>query len=341
MKSYWEEYRAKARISPKRIVFAEGEDPRVLQAAHTLHKEGLAQIVLLGSKDVIAQKAKSLQIGVDPFQIVDPNRDPRADRFAQTYFELRKAKGLSLEEAKKQMADPLLFGCMMVREGEADGFLGGAVRTTADTVRAAFASIGLSPEASTLFGLFFVEVPQPHPYGGTYIFADCAVTPEPSSRQLAHVALASAQAYRRFTGETPRVALLSFSTAGSALLPPVETVRKAVELARAKDSGLLVDGDLQADSALDAEVAKRKGADASRGVAGRANVLIFPDLNSGNISYKLVQRLAGARCAGPLLWGLDKPANDLSRGSDVREIVDTAVLTVLQAQETAAPSAKG
>ena len=251
------------------------------------------------------------------------------DHWIQALQSLPKFKNLSRAEAEGRVQDSLILGCLMLREGKADGFIGGAVRTTSDTLRDVLSIIGLAPKVATLFGFFFIEAHD----GRFVILADCAVSPDPSPKQLAQIAIGAAQAYTFFTGETAKVALLSFSTHGSAMHPMVDHVHEAVKIAREKAPSLAIEGEWQADAALDVFSARIKGAGHSA-IAGQANVLIAPDLNCGNIAYKLVQRLGNLRAVGPVLWGTALPANDLSRGCSTEDILDMMALTTLQAQKS-------
>jgi phosphate acetyltransferase len=328
----WQTFRLKAAEKPQRILLAEGEDPRVIKAAVILIKQKIAHPCLVGSTAKI--KALWAKEGGDvrTLNCVDPANLSAADQslFAQTWLSFPKNKHVSHEEALKKIQEPLILGCLYLKAGKVDGFLGGATHTTSDTLRAVFNIIGLSPHASTLFGFFFIE------RAGTsdlVLLADCAVIPDPSPKQLANIAVGASVAYRFFTAGTPRVALLSFSTLGSASHEFVNKVREALRMAREKSPAVSFEGEWQADTALDVFTAGVKGAGNSP-MAGKANVLIVPDLNTGNIAYKLVQRLGNVRAVGPVLWGTAQPANDLSRGCSVEDIVDMAALTSLQSRAT-------
>jgi phosphate acetyltransferase len=320
--------RRRAAARAIRILLPEAEDPRVLSAAVFLAREKIGRPVLTGDPEAVARAAGEAGIGLAGVEVLDHRRHPRRADFARELFERRKGKGLTEEQAARLMEAPLPFAVAALRAGEADGLVAGAVRTTADTVRAGFAGLGMAPGAETVFGAFLTECP--HAAGGPRIalFADSAVSPRPSVRALAAIGVAAADLFRRWTGEVPRVAFLSFSTQGSAVDESAEASRRAAELARGRRSDLAAAGELQGDAALVEDIARQKGVSAFD-VAGRANVLVFPDLNAGNISYKLVQHLGGARAVGPALAGLSRPMSDLSRGCTDEDIVDAAALTAL------------
>ena len=322
---------AKARADVKRIVLPEGEEERTLLAAAKLKAEGLAEPILLGKEETIRREAGRVGADLRGLTLLDPETSEKTEAYADALYELRKAKGLTREAAADLARDPMYYGILMVKLSDADGLVSGAVHTTGDMLRPALQIIKTRPGIHIVSSSFLMNCPN-HDLGddGLLVYADCIVNPCPTAEELAEIAVTSAHTAHDLCGvEVPRVALLSFSTKGSASHELVTKVQKAVALAHALDPDLLLDGELQPDAALVPEVGAKKAPGSA--VAGRANVLIFPDLQSGNIGYKLTQRIGGAE-AYAVLQGLAKPCNDLSRGCSVQDIVNTAALTAVQAQ---------
>ena len=322
----------KARAAKKRITLPEADDVRTVTAAQKIVEQGLAEIILVNSRDKIEAAAREAGADISGCHIEDPSTSELRETFAKQFFELRKHKGVTLDQAYEMITDPLYFGCMMVYAGEADGQVSGATHSTADTIRPALQILKTAP-GCRLASSFFVMIVPDCPYGenGVFIYADCGLVINPNAEELAEIAIQSAETMRTLLGFEPRVAMLSFSTKGSAKDPLADKVIEATRIAKQRRPDLLIDGELQGDAALDEWVAKKKAPGSP--VAGRANTLIFPDLNAGNIAYKLTQRLAKAEAYGPVLQGLRKPVNDLSRGCDADDILNVVAITAVQATQ--------
>lgn len=322
---------ARAKANKQRIVLPEGTEERTIKAADQLLADGIAEIILIGNPTEIKSLAEKFNLShIDKAHIVDPKNNAKKQEYADLLFELRKAKGMTPEQAVTLAEDPLYLACLMIKNGDADGEIAGAQNTTGNVLRPALQIIKTAPGISVVSGAFmmFVENNEYVP-NGVLVFADCAVTPNPTAPQLAEIAIASAHTARALVGEEPKVAMLSFSTKGSAKDPMVDKVVEATALAKKLDPTVEIDGELQADAALVSSVGNSKAPGSS--VAGKANVLVFPTLEVGNISYKLVQRLAGAEAVGPVLQGMAAPVNDLSRGCSVDDIYKMVAVTANQA----------
>ena len=327
MKKIWEA----AKSNKKKIVLPEGNEERTIAAAQKIFNLGLAHPILIGDVEQILAKAKELDVDLSNVEIINPNESENLEKYINEFYELRKAKGVTMEKAEKIVRDPLYFATMMVKLDDADGMVSGAVHTTGDLLRPGLQIIKTAPGVSCVSSFFIMEVPN-SPYGenGLLFFADCAVNPMPTEDMLASIAIATADNAKLLSKIDPKVAMLSFSTMGSADHEVVDKVRNATVKAKELRPDLDIDGELQLDAAIVPKVAKQKAPGSK--VAGNANVLVFPDLQAGNIGYKLVQRFANAEAIGPVCQGFAKPINDLSRGCSIEDIVNVVALTAVQAQ---------
>ncbi|MDE7437299.1 MAG: phosphate acetyltransferase [Muribaculaceae bacterium] len=321
-----------AQENPQRLVLPESLEPRTLQAANRVLGDHIAEVILVGKRDEILAKAFELGLSnIDKATFVDPEDDAVLETYAELFAELRKKKGVTIEEARKTARNPLYFGCLMIKHGDADAMVAGALSPTSHVLRAAFQVLKTKPGISVVSGAFIMLLPDNVPYGEDHmlVFADCAVVPDPTAQELAEIAVATAATTKNIAGLEPVVAMCSFSTKGSASHPMVDKVVEATKIAHELDGELKLDGELQSDAAIVPAIGQMKAPGSP--VAGHANTLIFPSLEVGNIAYKLVQRLAGAGAVGPILQGLAAPVNDLSRGATVDDIVNTIIVTCNQA----------
>lgn len=327
--SFISEVIKKAKLDRKCIVLPESYDKRVLIAASKIKEEDFADIILVGNREEIT--AKFPDVSLEKVEFIDPNNFHEFDDFVDTFYEMRKAKGMTLEKARELMKNEMFFACMLVKKAYADGMVAGAANTTANTLRPALQILKTAPGSKLVSAFFLMNVPNcEYGHQGTFVFADAGINENPSAEDLSEIAISSAYSFEALTGEKAKVAMLSYSTLGSAKNEVIDKVIRATELVREKDPSILVDGELQLDAAIVPEVASLKAPNSK--VAGQANVLVFPNLEAGNIGYKLVQRLAKAEAYGPLCQGIGKPVNDLSRGCSAEDIVGVVAITALQAQ---------
>ena len=331
--SFIEEIKQRAKQEIKTIVLPEAEDVRTLEATEQVLKEGYAKIILVGNKEKIEQNAKTNNINIAGSTIVDPNSSEKKEEYVNWLFELRKHKGMTIEKAQELVNDPVYFGMLMVKDekSKADGLVSGAIHSTADTLRPALQILKTAPNTKLVSAFFVMEVPNCElGEKGTFVFGDCGLNENPDDEALSEIAISSSKSFKQLVGKEPKVAMLSYSTYGSAKSELTQKVISATQKVKEKEPELLVDGELQLDSAIIPEVAKLKAPNSP--IKGEANVLIFPDLNAGNIGYKLVQRLAKAEAYGPICQGIAKPVNDLSRGCSSTDIAGVVAITAVQAQ---------
>ena len=329
--SFIDQIKQRAKKEIKTIILPEATDVRILEAAQIVKNEGYAKVILVGEEEKVRQIAKENGIDIGDTKIIDPAKSEKINEYANTLYELRKAKGMTEEQAQKLVLDPVYYGMIMVKLGEADGLVSGAAHSTSDTLRPALQILKTAP-GTKLVSAFFVMVVPDCEYGsnGTFVFADSGLNEEPNAEALAEIAISSSKSFEQLVGEQAKVAMLSYSTYGSAHSASTEKVIEATKLVKEKSPEIMVDGELQLDAAIIPEVAefKAKGSPLN----GQANVLIFPDLGAGNIGYKLVQRLAKAEAYGPLCQGIAKPVNDLSRGCSAKDVAGVVAITAVQAQ---------
>ncbi|MHC1721259.1 MAG: phosphate acetyltransferase [Clostridiaceae bacterium] len=322
---------AMAQSDVKKIALPEGEEERTLKASQIIKEKSLAHVILIGNEAKIKENAAKAGANIDGIEIIDPETSTKKPSYVEGFYELRKNKGMTMEKAESIINDPLYYATMMVKNGDADGMVSGAIHTTGDLLRPGLQIIKTAPGISTVSSTFVMIVPDCE-YGqdGMLLFADCAVNPNPDAAQLAAIAISTADTAKALCNMEPKVAMLSFSTKGSAEHELVDKVREATRIAKELRPDLMIDGELQLDAAIVPKVGAMKAPESP--VAGKANVLVFPDLQAGNIGYKLVQRFAGAEAIGPVCQGFAKPINDLSRGCSVEDIVNVVTLTAVQAQ---------
>ena len=318
------EMREKAKLRKRKIILPESHDERVLKAAENLVKENIVEVITIGNEEKIKSAAANIKVNLSGVEIVDPQTSKLTEEFAEIFYNARKHKGITLEDAKEVMKRDLFFGAMMVREGKADGSVAGSTASTGDVLKAAFQCVGMPKGISIVSSLFLMIFPDK-----TYSYADCAVVPNPDAEQLADIAISTADNHKKLTGEEPNVAMLSFSTGGSAKHEDADKVIEATKIAKEKRPDLNIDGEMQFDTATIESIGKRKAPESK--VAGKANVLVFPTLDAGNIGYKIAQRVGGAEAVGPVVQGLKKPLFDLSRGCSVDDIVNTSIIASLMA----------
>lgn len=332
MSTFIEGLKARAKQNIKTIVLAEGEEKRTIEAAAIVKKDGYAKIKLLGNPEKINAIANADGLDIEGIEIIDPLTSDKAESYANEFYELRKAKGVTPESAVETLKNPLYYGCMMVKMGDADGMVAGAINSSANVIRPSLQILKTAPGTKLVSAFFIIVVPDCE-YGenGTFIFSDSGLNENPDADQVSEIAISSAKSFKSLIQAEPKIAMLSYSTYGSAKNPLVDKMVEATRLAKEKRPDLAIDGELQLDAAIVDTVAKQKAPGSD--VAGEANVLVFPDLNAGNIGYKLAQRLAKAEAYGPILQGIAKPVNDLSRGCVAEDIAGVVAITAIQAQD--------
>ena len=330
--SFIENIKERAKQDIKTIVLPESDDIRIIEAASKVLKEGYADIILVGNKDKINKLANTNNIDITGAKIIDPNNSDKFSKYSNDFYELRKEKGMTLDKAKEMMKDNVYFGMMMVKEGDSDGLVSGACHSTSDTLRPALQILKTAPGTKLVSAFFLMVVPNCE-YGenGAFVFADSGLNEYPDPDALSEIAIASSKSFKQLIGKEPKVAMLSYSTYGSAHSPLTDKVVEATKLVKEKMPNLIADGELQLDAAIIPEIAVSKAPESP--LKGQANTLVFPDLDAGNIGYKLVQRLAKAEAYGPLCQGIARPVNDLSRGCSSDDIAGVVAITAVQAQE--------
>jgi len=330
--SFIEDIISRARQETKTIVLPEATDIRTLKATDKILKEDFCKIILIGNKEEVLNIAKENSLDISKAEIIEPSTSEDYPKYVDAFYELRKHKGMTEEKAKELMLDPVFFGMMMVKQEKADGLVSGAAHSTADTLRPALQILKTAPGTKLVSTFVVMAVPNCE-FGeeGVFLFSDCGLNQNPNSEELSEIALSTAKSFKQIIGKEPKVAMLSYSTMGSAKAEEVDKVRIATELAKEKAPELAIDGEMQFDAAIVPSIAKSKAPEST--VAGNANTMIFPDLQAGNIGYKLVERLAKAEAYGPICQGMAKPVNDLSRGCKAEDIVGVVAITCVQAQE--------
>ena len=330
--SFIDTIKEKAKCNKKTIVLPEATDIRVVTAASKVLKEEFANVVLLGKKEEVERLAKENQLEIEKATIIDPVQSPKYREYVEAFYELRKNKGMDIQTATTMLQDPVYFGMMMVKQGDCDGLVSGAIHSTADTLRPALQILKTAPNTKLVSAFFLMIVPECNlGEAGTFVFSDCGLNANPNAEELSEIAISSAKSFEQLVGKKAKVAMLSYSTYGSAKSDSISKVVEATQMVKQKNPNLLVDGELQLDAAIIPEIANSKAPGSE--IAGKANTLIFPNLDAGNIGYKLVQRLAKAEAYGPLCQGIAKPVNDLSRGCSSDDIVGVVAITAVQAQE--------